>query len=51
MSEAPKEIWCSTGLYYEYKKDGQKVSGLLDLILPLSSMSEPTALRNLSATC
>jgi hypothetical protein len=21
MSEAPKEIWCSTGLYYEYKKD------------------------------
>ena len=21
MSEAPTEIWCSTGLYYEYKKD------------------------------
>lgn len=21
MSEAPKEIWCSTGLYYEYKTD------------------------------
>jgi hypothetical protein len=21
MIEAPKEIWCSTGLYYEYKTD------------------------------
>jgi hypothetical protein len=21
MSKAPKEIWCSTGLYYEYKTD------------------------------
>ena len=21
MGEAPKEIWCSTGLYYEYKTD------------------------------
>lgn len=21
MSKPPKEIWCSTGLYYEYKKD------------------------------
>jgi DNA repair exonuclease SbcCD ATPase subunit len=21
MSEAPKEIWCSMGLYYEYKKE------------------------------
>jgi hypothetical protein len=21
MSEAPKEIWCSMGLYYDYKKE------------------------------
>jgi hypothetical protein len=21
MRKAPKEIWCSTGLYYQYKKD------------------------------